>query len=103
MLGSVIEQDLVERGNHRHYAFGSVCLHARDGDLASGEVDVGAVELAQLGDSEAGQRQGCDQSNSGDVVASALWLVDPHVPAADLADERVGHFVLAREPRGRLG
>lgn len=97
----MLEQHLVQRGNHRHHPLGCVGLHARDSDLAAREVDVGTVELAQLGDPDAGESERRDQREPGDIVAAALGPGGPNLAPADLANEGVRHLVLTREAGGR--
>ena len=61
------------------------------------QVEILAVQRAQLADAQPDEHQRREYDGPRDVVAVALRRVDPDLTAADLGDERVRHVVAACE------
>jgi hypothetical protein len=115
-LGLVFEREVVDRGQHRDDALRGLGLdalhadqpsvvfaHARDVDPSAGEVEVLAVEQAELADPQPSGHQRGEQHDTRNVIAIALRLGGPHLAPADLGDEAVGDVISARQGDIRRG
>ena len=107
VFGPVLGQALAQRRHDRDVALAGIGLRrrSRDAQAASRDVEVRAIEPAELRDAQAAEDQRVDDNAARHVVA-VPWSgpAIPQLAAADLAYQRVGNPELACErDRGPAG
>jgi len=104
-VGAVLEEQLVEPGQHRHHtdAGHGLGVDARNAEAPARQVDVVAVEPAELLDARTAEHERAEHGAARDVIAvSRSRLAVPELAAPDVADEHVGDAELPGECRGGL-